>query len=121
MKSKTFRLEEISIEQLKEIADAQKTTQSGAIRFAIQKGHDAIQSTAQGKDVAINQKQDIDWQTLYFDEKKKNEQLAGKLLEVTDKVTDSLKAAQLLQAMDKPAIESSIQKSGHAWWQFWKT
>lgn len=122
MKSKTFRLEETSIEQLKEIVVTQQITQSDAIRFAIQKGYDAIQDEIQEKDTDITQKcyQDVDWQTLYFDEKEKNEKLADKLLEVTDKVTDSLKASQILQAMDKPAIEDSMQKREHIWWQFWK-
>lgn len=122
MKSKTFRLEETSIEQLKEIVVKQQITQSDAIRFAIQKGYDAIQDEIQEKDTDITQKcyQDVDWQALYFDEKEKNEKLADKLLEVTDKVTDSLKAAQMLQAMDKPVIEDSMQKREHIWWQFWK-
>ena len=122
MKSKTFRLEETSIEQLKEIVVTQQITQSDAIRFAIQKGYDAIQDEIQEKDTDITQKcyQDVDWQALYFDEKEKNEKLADKLLEVTDKVTDSLKASQILQAMDKPAIEDSMQKRERIWWQFWK-
>ena len=47
MKSKTFRLEETSIEQLKEIVVTQQITQSDAIRFAIQKGYDAIQNEIQ--------------------------------------------------------------------------
>lgn len=32
----------------------------------------------------------------------------------------AVKAAQVLQAMDKPALESAEQKQRRRWWQFWR-
>lgn len=105
MKAKTFRLSDTSIEQLEAIAEAKDVSQADAIRFAIQQGYDAVQGQ-----YSSNTGGETDWEALYFAEKARGDEMSAKLLALTDKVADSLQAAQTLQAMDKPALESTEQK-----------
>lgn len=119
MKSKTFRLEETAIEQLKDIAEAKNMTQSDAIRFAIQEGHDAIQA----QDTGNTEKSDdgTDWKALYFTEKQRNDSISEKLMQLSDKVADSLRAEKVGQVLDKApkALESTERKAKKPWWKFW--
>lgn len=98
MKAKTFRLDETSLEQLKAIEDAKGVSQADAVRYAIQQGFNAIQVQD-----TPTKSDDTDWKSMYLREH-------DALLSLTDKVADGLKAAQTLQAMDKPALESTQQK-----------
>lgn len=105
----SFRLEESTVEQIKQLAEHYGTSQGGAVRIAVQS---AVQSDVQGA-VHENPQEtapDTDWKSLYLEEKKQNRELTEKLLELTGKVADSLQAAQALQAMDKPSLESVEQK-----------
>ena len=102
MKAKTFRLSDTSIEQLEAIAETKGVSQADAIRFAIQQGYDAIQ-VSDNSHTQESSESDTTWKELFLQEHEK-------LLALTDKVADSLQAAQTLQAMDKPALESTEQK-----------
>lgn len=108
MKAKTFRLSDTSIEQLEAIVEAKDISQADAIRFAIQQGYDAIQ--VQDNSHTADETDSSSWKIMYLAEKQRSDDLTNKLLTLTDKVADSLHAAQTLQAMDKPALESTAQK-----------
>lgn len=107
----SFRLKENELEQLKLIAEYVGGGRLDALKFALQAGIDAIQ----GKKEEPNpdRKDETDWKAMYMAEKERNEAMSGKLMELSDKVADSLQAAQMLHGADKAehaALENAEQK-----------
>ena len=103
MKRVNFRISETTYEQLKQLAKQRGESMNAAVQYAVQ---NAVQGAVQG---AVQEKapeqasEDGVWRDLFLKEHEK-------LLELTDKVADSLHASQTLQAMDKPALESAEAK-----------
>lgn len=89
MVSRTFRLEESTVEQLEYIAESRECTKTEAIRFAIQTGYDALQEEyAVGGDSGDLQRQ-IDYL--------RSANLA--LLDQNAQLVDALSKAQAVQAV----------------------
>lgn len=108
---KTFRIDEKLVDELAKYAEEKGVSQTEALEDAIQV---AIQVAVQEPDTcqtAVADDSD-EWKALYFAEKERSDNMAAKLLELSDKVADSLQAAQVLQALDKPVLESAEQKKG---------
>lgn len=103
MKRVNFRISETTYDQLKQLAEQRGESMNAAVQYAVQS---AVQGAVQG-DVQEKPPEkasdDGVWRELFLKEHEK-------LLELTDKVADSLHASQTLQAMDKPALESAQQK-----------
>jgi hypothetical protein len=122
MKRVNFRLTEIAYDQLKQLAASRGESMNAAVQYAVQS---AVQSDVQNstqKTAKNDAESDIDWQALYFEEKQRADKQSARLLSLSEKVADSLQASQVLQAMDKPALESTEQKSERVkkhWWNFW--
>lgn len=117
----SFRLEESTVEQIKQLAEHYGTSQGGAVHIAVQNCISAVQGAVHENPQETAP--DTDWKSLYLEEKQQNRELTEKLLELTGKVADSLQASQTLQAMDKPTLESVAQKEERVkqpWWKFWK-
>lgn len=97
MKRVNFRISETTYEQLKQLAEQRGESMNAAVQYAVQS---AVQEKAPEQ-----ASEDGVWRDLFLKEHEK-------LLELTDKVADSLHASQTLQAMDKPALESAEAKGG---------
>lgn len=95
MKRVNFRISETTYEQLKQLAEQRGESMNAAVQYAVQS---AVQEKAPEQ-----ASEDGVWRDLFLKEHEK-------LLELTDKVADSLHASQTLQAMDKPALESAEEK-----------
>lgn len=95
MKRVNFRISETTYEQLKQLAEQRGESMNAAVQYAVQS---AVQEKAPEQ-----ASEDGVWRDLFLKEHEK-------LLELTDKVADSLHASQTLQAMDKPALESAEAK-----------
>lgn len=120
MKSRTFRLKESSIEQLKHIAETRGETQTAAIQFAIQNCYSAIQDEIRGEtdekrtDESASPRgasdQSLDALIRQLDVKDKQiSDLAAALVAAQD----TAKAAQALHAADRKsdlALESVEEK-----------
>lgn len=104
---KTFRIDEKLVDELAKYAEEKGVSQTEALEDAIQV---AVQVAVQEPDTCQTAAADDEWKALYFAEKERNDNLSLKLLELSDKVADSLQAAQVLQALDRPALESVEQK-----------
>lgn len=100
---KTYRLDSDLISDLEKYAQEKHMSQTevleSAIRSAIQKPDTSHTQESGESDTTY----DITWKELFMVEHEK-------LLALTDKVADSLQAAQTLQAMEKPALETTEQK-----------
>ena len=96
---KTYRLDSDLLSELEKYAQAKNISQTEAIEAAIR---DAIHKPDDSHTQEMGES-DTTWKELFLQEHEK-------LLALTDKVADSLQAAQTLQAMDKPALESTEQK-----------
>lgn len=110
MKQVNFRLSESELEQLKDIEHARDCSGVDAIRFAIQKGHDAIHDAIQEN--PEKSASEIEWKELYFAEKNRNDELSDRLLDLSGKVTDAFRAEKVTDAFDAGAkiLESTEQK-----------
>ena len=97
MKRVNFRISETVYEQLKQLAELNNESMNAAVQRAIQSA-----VNKQEFDVQEKESESV-WKELFLQEHEK-------LLVLTEKVADSLQASQTLQAMDKPALESSEQK-----------
>lgn len=97
MKQKIFRLTEAEINIIKRVAEERDCTQTDVIRWCISQ----LESDMQ-EDISKKESESV-WKELFLQEHEK-------LLALTEKMADSLQASQTLQAMDKPALESSEQK-----------
>lgn len=95
MKRVNFRISETTYEQLKQLAEQRGESMNAAVQYAVQS---AVQEKAPEQ-----ASEDGVWRDLFLKEHEK-------LLELTDKVADSLHASQTLQAMDKPVLESAEAK-----------
>jgi hypothetical protein len=111
---KTFRLEEEITAKLEMISREENRSQAdileGLVRDYKNFGNSPVVTSG------------VDWQALYFEEKQRADEQSARLLSLSEKVADSLQASQVLQAMDKPALESTEQKTERAkkhWWKFW--
>lgn len=102
---KTYRLDSGLVSELEEYAKAQNISQTEALESAIR---NAIHKPDNSH--TANETDSSSWKVMYLAEKQRSDDLTNKLLALTDKVADSLQAAQTLQAMDKPALESTAQK-----------
>lgn len=103
MKRVNFRIPETDYEQLKKLAEQNDESMNATVQRLIQHAvQDSAQNPTQEKQNDSAAGDEI-WKELFFQEHKK-------LLELTDKVADSLHASQTLQAMDKPVLESNGQK-----------
>lgn len=100
---KTYRIDADLLNELdkytKEKGISQTEAVEAAIRNAIHKPDACHTQKAEEDGTSYN----TIWKELFLQEHEK-------LLALTDKVADSLQAAQTLQAMDKPVLESPEQK-----------
>lgn len=99
--NKSYRLYEETVELIEEIAEREGISATNAVERSVE-SYSRISAEAS--------KGETDWKALYFAEKERNDGMSVKLIELSGKVADSLQAAQVLQAMDKPILESSEQK-----------
>lgn len=81
---------------------------NAAVQHAVQS---AVQSAVQDdvqKTAEIGSSSD-EWKALYLEERERNAELSGRLLELSGKIADSLQASQALNALDKqqPALETA--------------
>ena len=122
MKRVNFRISETTYDQLKQLAEQRGESMNAAVQYAVQS---AVQLDVQGavqncvdevrREVQENPGEtasETDWKALYFAEKERVDGMSAKLLELSGKVADSLQAAQVLQALGKPTLESAEQKKG---------
>lgn len=100
---KTYRLDTELVSELEKYAQGQNLSQTEAIEAAIRDAIHKPDSSHTQETGKSDTTYDTTWKELFLQEHEK-------LLALTDKVADSLQAAQTLQAMDKPALESTEQK-----------
>lgn len=89
MVSRTFRLEESTVDQLEYIAESRECTKTEAIRFAIQTGYDALQEEYAWNGDSGDLQRQIDYL--------QNANLA--LLDQNAQLVDALSKAQAVQAV----------------------
>lgn len=108
MRSKTFRLSDDDVELLGYICKERGCSQSSAIRSAIQNEADAIRADggSQGLSDALS--------ALAGQLAVKDGQIS-RLQDALDAAQETAKAAQVLHAQERRAIESAEQKS--RWWR----
>lgn len=113
---KTFRIEEKTAHDLEEYAKQKNVSQTDILE-------DAINKAIQEQYVSHTQDPEdgTDWKALYLAEKKHTDAMAEKLIDLSSKVADSLQAAQVLQAMNKPLLEDSEEQKKRHWWNFWRS
>ena len=102
----SFRPKERELEQIRLIQERKGCSQAGAIRFAL----DAACEALEPKDEL---QLDTDWKAMYLSEKELNESLSSRLMELSEKVADSLQAAQVLHGAavaESKALESEEAK-----------
>lgn len=104
MKAVSFRLTENDVELLKQIAEEQGCSRTEAVRFAIRNavGCDTREDAASGMDAALG--------VLTEQLRVKDEQIAA-LNRALDAAHETAKAAQVLHAQERKALESVEQKS----------
>lgn len=85
----SFRPKEQELGQIRLIQERKGCSQAGAIRFALDAACEALEPKEEPQP-------DTDWKALYFSEKELNESLSSRLMELSEKVADSLQAAQVL-------------------------
>lgn len=118
----SFRLEESTVEQIKQLAEHYGTSQGGAVRIAVQSAVHEVQGDVQS---AVHKKSqetasDTEWKELYFLEKKRNDELSDRLLDLSGKVTDAFRAEKVTGAFDAGAkiLESTeIKEERKSRWQ----
>lgn len=118
----SFRLEESTVEQIKQLAEHYGTSQGGAVRIAVQSAVHEVQGDVQS---AVHEKSqetasDTEWKELYFLEKKRNDELSDRLLDLSGKVTDAFRAEKVTGAFDAGAkiLESTeIKEERKSRWQ----
>jgi hypothetical protein len=108
---KTFRLEEDVVSKLEAMSKQKHCSQTDILEGLVRE----YRLSENSPDA-----HDIDWQKLYFEEKQRADKTNERLLSVSEKVADSLQASQVLQAMDKPQLESGEVKKRQSWWKFWE-
>lgn len=102
----SFRPKERELEQIRLIQERKGCSQAGAIRFALDAACEALEPKGEPQP-------DTDWKALYFNEKELNESLSSRLMELSEKVADSLQAAQVLHGAavaESKALESEEAK-----------
>lgn len=102
----SFRPKERELEQIRLIQERKGCSQAGAIRFALDAACEALDPKGEPQP-------DADWKALYFNEKELNESLSSRLMELSEKVADSLQAAQVLHGAavaESKALESEEAK-----------
>lgn len=117
----SFRPKERELEQIRLIQERKGCSQAGAIRFALDAACEALELKEEPQP-------DTDWKALYFNEKELNESLSSRLMELSEKVADSLQAAQVLHGAavaESKALESEEAKETRKslWWRLkaaWK-
>ena len=106
----SFRLEESTVKQIKQLAKHYDTSQGGAVCIAVQNCIDAVHSEVQeNQDESASE---VKWKELYFTEKKRNDELSDRLLSLSEKVTDTFRAEKVTNAFDAGVkiLESTEQK-----------
>lgn len=117
----SFRPKERELEQIRLIQERKGCSQASAVRFALDAACEALEPKEEPQS-------DTDWKAMYLSEKELNESLSSRLMELSEKVADSLQAAQLLHAADKKeellpeatADEDKDRITRKRWWHFWK-
>lgn len=102
----SFRPKERELEQIRLIQERKGCSQAGAIRFALDAACESLEPKEEPQP-------DTDWKALYFNEKELNESLSSRLMELSEKVADSLQAAQVLHGAavaESKALESEEAK-----------
>lgn len=99
--NKSYRLDARIVELIEEISARDGVSATNVVERSVEFYSRTSTETSKGE---------TDWKALYFAEKERNDGMSAKLLELSGKVADSLQAAQVLQAMDKPILESSEQR-----------
>ena len=102
----SFRPKEHELEQIRLIQERKGCSQAGAIRFALDAACEVLEPQEEPQS-------DTDWKAMYLSEKKLNESLSNRLMELSEKVADSLQAAQVLHGVavaESKALESEEAK-----------
>lgn len=117
MKRVNFRISETTYEQLKQLAEQRGESMNAAVQHAVQsavqKEHGTVHDTVQEK--PEKSASEIEWKELYFAEKKRNDELSDRLLDLSGKVTDAFRAEKVTGAFDAGAkiLESTEIKEEH--------
>lgn len=122
MKRVNFRISETTYEQLKQLAEHRGESMNAAVQYAVQSAvqkehgavHDAVRENPE------KSASEIEWKELYFEEKKRNDELSDRLLDLSGKVTDAFRAEKVTGAFDAGAkiLESTeIKEERKSRWQ----
>lgn len=104
-----FRPKPNEIEQLRAVQEHIGGNQSDALRYALSV---AAKGLAPREEHQEKQPEE-DWRALYFKEKERNESISDRLMELSEKVAESLQAAQVLHGAavaESKALESEDAK-----------
>lgn len=117
MKSVTFRLDESDVDLLKLIAAKRGESQADAIRFCIRNTADAIREQdatgAQGEAMT-------ELVALLRDQLAAKDGQISRLQDALDAAQETAKAAQILHAQERAALESAEQKAERRWRWPWQ-
>ena len=117
MKSVTFRLDESDVDLLKLVAAKRDESQADAIRFCIRSAADATReqdaSGAQGEAMT-------ELVALLRDQLAAKDGQISRLQDALDAAQETAKAAQILHAQERAALESAEQKAERRWRWPWQ-
>lgn len=115
MKSQTFRLSEKDIDLLKLVAAKRGTSQADAIRFCIGCGADAIREEGGETGYGASAEAVSAAVSALADQLAVKDAQIARLQDALDRAQETTKAAQVLHARERPAIESVEQKEAGRW------
>lgn len=117
MKSVTFRLDESDVDLLKLVAAKRGESQADAIRFCIRSAADATRE----KDAPGTQADGLaELVALLRDQLAAKDGQISRLQDALDAAQETAKAAQILHAQERAALESAEQKAERRWRWPWQ-
>lgn len=117
MRSVTFRLDENDIDLLKLVAAKRGESQANAIRFCIRNGADATREQAPSESADESLTELIG---LLREQLEAKDGQISRLQDALDAAQETAKAAQVLHAQERAALESAEQKAGRRWRWPWQ-
>lgn len=107
-----FRPKPRELEQLRAVQERIGGNQSDALRYALKVAADSFEPK--------EERPEDDWKALYIEEKELSKDLSKRLMELSEKVADSLQAAQVLHGAtvaEAKALEDRETKDDRSRWQ----
>lgn len=93
----SFRPKEHELEQIRLIQERKGCSQAGAIRFALDAACEVLEPQEEPQP-------DTDWKAMYLSEKKLNESLSSRLMELSEKVADSYRPRKCFMGSLWPSL-----------------